>query len=1115
METWGLPQSILKQYARKGIIEMFPWQVEWKTLVSEIICIKTVLERRKKVIFVLPFVSVVREKMFYFQEIFRGSKVRVDGYMGGHSAPGGFRSLDLAVCTIEKANSLVNRLMEENELANLGAIVVDELHLLGDPHRGYLLELLLTKLKYMSLRKSEINIQIVGMSATLPNLTLLSTWLDADLYKTSFRPVPLEEFIKIGNSMFDNNLKLVRKIEPEVSIKNDTEDIVYLCLETIANGHSVLIFCPTKAWCESLAQTVACEFRTIGLGRDVNATESLPFKLRQQLNADKIAECLEQLRNCPVGLDSSLGRVVSFGVAYHHAGLSMDERDIVEGCFKNGTLRVLVATTTLSSGVNLPARRVIIRSPVFQGRPIDILSYRQMVGRAGRMGVDSAGESIIICQKTEQRIVSSLVCSSLKPIESCLGHGDLSASLKRAVLEVIASKVATTPADLELYTNCTLLASSRAESENIVDPVSACITFLKENELIRLQVDDEGILCYTPTPLGQACLSASIHPDEGLRLFQELQRARQCFVLENELHLVYQVTPLNVADQWGNIDWMHVLALWEQLTPDLRRVGELVGVEDRFIVRAMRGTVNLKLEKQRQKLMVHRRFYTALALHDLVNEVPLNKVAVKFNCSRGMLQSLQQSAATYAGMVTSFCNRLGWSSVELLVDQFQDRLHFGTHRELLDLLKVPSLNGPRARALHNAGITSLSELTTADVLAVENALLTTIPFSSEKDRDGETTSESERRRKLKGIWVTGRQGLSEREAAELLIQEARSIVQEVLNTSLWSFSLACQQGESNQTFEAIGNKILKTQKSSRHETKSNKNTSQFSFGNCVLVGVSFCFGGTDAYYLTLEDKSEQCAVSLRDRLQLLKQILCQNEKAAMPWVCCYDVKEHFKLLFRCIGIRILNLSLCDPKVADWLLEPEGKEKTPALDIEQTVPGRQRSSVEAILCFHIMNVEMPVIVCVAGMELAGIGFSSATLQNLQGKLLEDMSSLERKAYQLAGRSFSLTSPLDTARKNTSKETLTKLTSEHQLPNVILLWRKLSAIHSKTVCPLLPTEPCTRLYGRYIMHTATGRISMYEPNIQCIPRDFEISPDSNEKICMRAAFVASAGDMQIFC
>lgn len=56
-----------------------------------------------------------------------------------------------------------------------------------------------------------------------------------------------------------------------------------------------------------------------------------------------------------------------------------------------------------------------------------------------------------------------------------------------------------------------------------------------------MQTGEDGVLRYSATPLGQACLSASIHPDEGLRLFQELQRARQCFVLENELHLVYQV----------------------------------------------------------------------------------------------------------------------------------------------------------------------------------------------------------------------------------------------------------------------------------------------------------------------------------------------------------------------------------------------------------------------------------------------------------------------------------------------------------------------------------------------------------------------------------------------
>ncbi len=81
----------------------------------------------------------------------------------------------------------------------------------------------------------------------------------------------------------------------------------------------------------------------------------------------------------------------------HDLGLTFDERDIVEGAFRQGTLRVLVATSTLCSGVNLPARRVIIRTPVFHGgRVIDSLTYKQMVGRAGRKGVDTRGKHLQI-----------------------------------------------------------------------------------------------------------------------------------------------------------------------------------------------------------------------------------------------------------------------------------------------------------------------------------------------------------------------------------------------------------------------------------------------------------------------------------------------------------------------------------------------------------------------------------------------------------------------------------------------------------------------------------------------------------------------------------------------
>lgn len=70
------------------------------------------------------------------------------------------------------------------------------------------------------------------------------------------------------------------------------------------------------------------------------------------------------------------------------------------------------------------------------------------------------------------------------------------------------------------------------------DPIQSCIQFLEENEFIRLQ---ENGNVYVATPLGQACLASSLPPDEGLSLFRELQRARRCFVLDSDLHIIYQV----------------------------------------------------------------------------------------------------------------------------------------------------------------------------------------------------------------------------------------------------------------------------------------------------------------------------------------------------------------------------------------------------------------------------------------------------------------------------------------------------------------------------------------------------------------------------------------------
>ncbi|XP_055500258.1 DNA polymerase theta [Leucoraja erinacea] len=819
LSNWGIPRVVLEKYRSLGVVSIFEWQAECltqhrvlegrnlvysaptsagKTLVAELLILKRVLERRKKALFILPFVSVAKEKMYYLQNLFQEAMMRVEGYMGSTSPAGGFSSLDVAVCTIEKANGLVNRVIEEDKVDQLGIIVVDELHMLGDSHRGYLLELLLTKILYVTRKREKSRkisteeqrlsdgIQIVGMSATLPNLGTVATWLNAELYCTDFRPVPLMEHVKIGNNIYDSTMTVIRQFQPVLQVKGDEDNIVSLCYETVHEGHSVLLFCPSKNWCEKLSETVAREFyqlhrnAAVGNGGFVKASKLLPFALRRE----ELQEIVDQLKRSPTGLDAVLSRTVPQGVGFHHAGLTFDERDIVEGAFRQGLIRVLVATSTLSSGVNLPARRVIVRSPVFNGRLLDIITYKQMSGRAGRKGVDTMGESILVCKSSERAKGVSLLQGCVKPVRSCLvkkeGEG-VTTSMLRAILEIIVSGVASTPEDVQVYTSCTLLAASAHGREGASiqgNAIEDSIEYLMENELIHIhegEREGDKIQLYHPTQLGAATLASSLSPPDALRIFADLQKAMKGFVLENDLHILYQITP--VYEEWVTIDWYQFFCLWEKLSASMKRVAELVGIEEGFLARSIKGKLIAKTGKQHRQMAIHKRFFTSLVLLDLINEVPLANVANKFHCSRGQLQSLQQSAATYAGMVTVFSNRLGWHNMELLLSQFQSRLSFGVQRQLCELVRVSLLNAQRARALYNAGYCTISELAQGSPTNVETALRNAVPFKSSRTAVDESEYEAQERRRTRCIWVSGRKALTEREAAVLIIHEARSLLQ--------------------------------------------------------------------------------------------------------------------------------------------------------------------------------------------------------------------------------------------------------------------------------------------------------------------------------------------------
>eukprot|EP00116_Pleurobrachia_bachei_P000092 sb/3460354/ len=829
LSRWGLPGPILAKYQEMGVTHMFPWQAEClsqegvlsggrnlvycaptsagKTLVAEILLLKRVLETQQKVLFVLPFVSVAGEKTRYLEGLLELTRIKVGGFFGTKSPPGGFGRIHIAVCTIEKANSIVNRLAESGELSEqIGCVVVDELHMVGDSSRGYLLELLLTKIKY----QGGSNVQIVGMSATLPNLDLLSKWLDAALYTTTFRPVPLTQVIKIGNAEYDIDKKKVKDLPSD----QPHEHIVYLCQETLQSGHNVLVFCNSKNWTEKLCQLIS---QTL-----LNKSDALDSTL--PLQQGELEDVVAQLGRLPMAVDPVLAACVDKGVAYHHAGLTTDEREIVETAFRRGFIRVLIATSTLSAGVNLPARRVIIRSPKFAGSYMSPLVYQQMAGRAGRMGVDSAGESILICKKEEENAVwERVVTTTLAPVSSCL-RGALDTPMKRAVLEVIASGVATTHSQIDRYFQSTLLAAEEKNDSTILD---SALEFLIQLEFVsKSTTSEEGEVLYTATQLGAGTLNSALPPSEALDLLAHLQLARRNFNLETELQLVFEVTPLSISRTWPQPDWYGLMRIWNSLSPAHLRAAENVGVSEAFLAKASAGIAPQRTDKQKMAYQTNLRFFAALALLDVIGEMPIDAVATKYKTNRGLLQSLQTSASSYAGQVAVFCEKLAYSTLSVLLSDLQVRLFSGVPRELCDLVRIPLVSGVMARALYNSGYTTVAKVASGEVAAVARVLEGTMPFKGGK----ETRS-----------WLDRRHGLSEWEAVEGIVRDARELLSEDLeglNVKFDLGSLLGKRDESSAGIGSMGNKSVLSIKSGSclsNKTGSKRKSSSVRRSNALYT----------------------------------------------------------------------------------------------------------------------------------------------------------------------------------------------------------------------------------------------------------------------------------------
>lgn len=217
-------------------------------------------------------------------------------------------------------------------------------------------------------------VQIVGMSATLPNLSDLSTWLGASLFTTTFRPVNLTMSLARQGVLYrlasDPHMT---PPTPESSHPKWTEDfcrwrnipggydcdedgLASLVMESLLpRNKSVMVFCSSKQKCIDTAKLLTRALHSFAKRKSAEVQAYIHHcRHERKLLVEALGQTAAGL--CPV-LEIS----IQYGIAYHNASLMMDERKIIEEGFRAGYLSVLCTTSTLSAGVNLPAHRVIIR----------------------------------------------------------------------------------------------------------------------------------------------------------------------------------------------------------------------------------------------------------------------------------------------------------------------------------------------------------------------------------------------------------------------------------------------------------------------------------------------------------------------------------------------------------------------------------------------------------------------------------------------------------------------------------------------------------------------------------------------------------------------------------
>jgi helicase len=626
-----------------------------------------ILNKEKKVVYLTPLKALATEKLNEFKIIqnlscFKNRKINIAISTGDYDSYGTeLIDKDIIILTNEKMDSILRH--DANWIFNVGLFIIDEIHLLTERERGPTLEIILTKIKLMPQKP-----QIIGISATVSNSDEVADWLRCEQIQSKWRPTELIEGVyNYGKVTMNNGTAF--EIDNIGVVDNSTSGIISLAMDSITNdGGQSLVFAETRK-------------RTVSLAKKTSETVSKFLNKSSKLSAHKIGVAILK-QGDDTELNRTLSSTVTKGVGFHHAGLGIKSRQIVENAFRNGIIKILFATPTLAAGVNLPARRVVIAS-IFRydyeyggNIPLSILQYKQLCGRAGRPAYDKYGEAIIIADSrtNPEDLYNHFVLGEPEPIVSQLMS---ESALRVHVLGVIASRPKILKSELLYFFEETFLSKYQG-NETISFEIDSLLQYLSDEGLIIIR--NELLMA---TKFGKRISLLYIDPKTGIHFKKNLD--------------YYNSNKIN-----DGTNFLHWICDSYDFYPKLTlRQNEIEYFERMFEKHKLSSYGLSNYDYSLKNLII------LLEWIDETSEANLNE---KIGVEPGDLYRMVETAYWLSYCLYEIAKLIGRKDLIAEINILRLRIRNGIKSELIPLIQLEGIGRIRARSLYKAGITNVTQI---------------------------------------------------------------------------------------------------------------------------------------------------------------------------------------------------------------------------------------------------------------------------------------------------------------------------------------------------------------------------------------------------------------------